>query len=356
MLRSEHQEGAWYERLARGAPLAVFVAAGLFVAYKLLPILELVAIAMLIALILRTIVKGLEKRGAPTWLAVTTLVGVIMAFGAFLWLVVVPRVVREAQILISRAPEYLNSLERLASRVTFVPDLSQIVDRLQDLLSQLTGSLPSLITSLASLAGAVVAILFLAIYLAARPGPLISGILRLAPREKRAAVRELIHTIEIRLRGWIAGTAIVSLFVGGGGGLGLWVLGVPLPLTFGLLAGVLNVVPYLGSTLGALLPALVALTISPVKALLVVVLFVALNQVEGNFLQPMVMGRTVQLHQATILIAFLAFGTLLGIVGVLVAVPGAVVLATLMDVLSSEEPSQEEKQAKGESASGNSRA
>ncbi len=142
----------------------MFVAAGLFVAYKLLPILELVAIAMLIALILRIIVKGLEKRGAPTWLAVTTLVGVIMAFGAFLWLVVVPRVVREAQILISRAPEYLNSLERLASRVTFVPDLSQIVDRLQDLLSQLTGSLPSLITSLASLAGAVVAILFLAIY------------------------------------------------------------------------------------------------------------------------------------------------------------------------------------------------
>ena len=160
MLGSEHQEGAWYERLTRGAPLAVFVAAGLFIAYKLLPVLELIAVAVLIALILRTVVQGLEKLGAPSWLALATMLGVVGAFGGLLWLVVVPHVAREARELISRAPEYLDSLERLSSRVMFIPDLSQIADRLQALLSDLTGSLPSIITSLASLAGEVVAALF----------------------------------------------------------------------------------------------------------------------------------------------------------------------------------------------------
>ena len=89
-------------------------------------------------------------------------------------------------------------------------------------------------------------------------------------------------TVEDRLRGWIVGTVIVSLFVGISGGVGLWIIGVPLYISIGLIRGMLNVVPYLGSTVGALLPALVALTISPIKALLVVVL----NQAEGYILQP----------------------------------------------------------------------
>ncbi len=109
-----------------------------------------------------------------------------------------------------------------------------------------------------------------------------------------------------------------------------------MPITFGLLAGVLNIVPYLGSTLGALLPALVALTISPVKALLVLVLFLVLNQVEGNFLRPLVMGRAVHLHPAVVLISLLVLGTLLGVVGLILAVPAAVVVATLVDELTAE--------------------
>ena len=164
------------------------------------------------------------------------------------------------------------------------------------------------------------------------------------PREKRGRAEELIRAIEVRLRGWIIGTAIVSLFVGGGGALGLWLLEVPLPITFGLIAGILNIVPYLGSIVGSLLPALVALTISPFKALLVLLLFVVLNQVDGNFLRPLVMGRAVRLHPATMLISLLVLGSLLGVVGLLLAVPAAVVAATLFDELSPEEPHQAERE------------
>jgi len=161
------------------------------------------------------------------------------------------------------------------------------------------------------------------------------------PREKRDRVAKILLMVEERLRGWIVGTAMVSLFVGVGGGLGLWILGVPLYISFGLIAGILNVVPYLGSTVGALLPALVALTISPIKAVLVVVLFVALNQIEVYILRPMVMGREVNLHPEMVIVSFLIGGALLGLVGVLLAVP-AVVCATLMEELSPEVPSEDE--------------
>jgi len=343
MPNPENQKGLWYERFSQGAPLAVLVAAALLLAYKLLPVIELVAVAALVALVLRTVVRGMEKAGVPSWLAVTSLVVIVVAFAVLIWLVVVPNVVREARVLASTVPSYAKAWVDLADKVAFIPDRSQLVERIQGVFSQLAGMVPSVATLVAKLTGAIVAVLFLALYMSLDPDPLVSGVLRLVPQENRGRARELIQSIEARLRGWMIGTAIVALFVGGGGALGLWLLGVPLPVTFGLIAGILNIVPYVGSIMGALLPALLALTISPVKALLVVALFVVLNQVEGNLLRPLVMGHAVHLHPAMMLISLLVLGSLLGLVGLLLAVPVAVVIATLVDELSSGEPDQEEE-------------
>jgi predicted PurR-regulated permease PerM len=248
--------------------------------------------------------------------------------------VVISDLTREVQALISEAPRYIDSLANLASSAGLVSNPSQLADQLRGLSSQLASSLASFATSLATLAGGVVAALFLALYMSVSPGPLVSGALRLAPADKRGEAEEFLGDLGARLRGWIVGMAIVALFIGVGGGLGLWIIGVPLPVTFGIIAGILTVVPYLGSIVGALLPALVALTISPVKALLVVMLFVILHQLEGHVLQPLVMGRRVRLHPAMVIASFLVLGELLGLVGVLLAVPAAVVLATLVDELS----------------------
>ena len=338
MREVRREQETFYGRLGRGASLAVFVAAGLLVAYKLLPVLKLVAVAMLVALVLRSITRGLERLRLPPWTTPFALLAVVGVFGVFVWLVIVPNLVQEARILISNFPKYVDSLTNLAHNVPYMPDLSQIGDRLKGTFSQLVGSFSSLAMKLLSLAGAVVAGLFLAVYMSVDPGPLVRGTLRLVPPEKRGEVKSFLRTFEVRLRGWIVGQAIVALFVGIGGGVGLWIIGVPLYISFGIIAGVLNVVPYLGSIVGAMLPALLALTISPLKAVLVVVLFVALNQIEGYILQPMVMGREVKLHPAMVIVSFLIFGALLGIVGVLLAVPAAVLSATLLDEWFQDKP------------------
>jgi predicted PurR-regulated permease PerM len=160
------------------------------------------------------------------------------------------------------------------------------------------------------------------------------------PGERRQGVEEFIGRVGGRMRGWIAGVAFVASFIGIGSGLGLWVLGVPLPLTLGLLAGLLNVILFAGSVLGGALATLVAFTISPLKAVEVAVLFLILNQIEGNVLQPQVMGRQVRISTAVIVVSFLVLGTLLGpTMGAFLAVPATVVASVVLDELAENSPS-----------------
>lgn len=332
------------ERLSRGAPLAaiVLVVSGtaLFLLYKLLPVLELIAIALLLALVLRTLVRGLERARSPTWLSVVVLLVGIGAFGAVAWLVMVPNLLREFRQLTSAGPGSLQSVANLFRHLPLIPDASSLSEQLRGYLSGLLNSLPTVLYSAATAVAAVLAVVFLALYLAISPGTYISGILRLVPRERREGVEEFLGRVGARLRGWIVGVALVAGFIGAGSGLGLWLLGVPLPLTLGLLAGLLNVIPFAGSVAGGALAALVALTISPVKALEVVVLFVALNQIEGNILQPQIMGRQVRISTAMVIVAFLVLGTLLGpIIGAFLAVPATVVVSVVIDEFAEKSPS-----------------
>lgn len=328
-----------FDRLSHGAPLAVFLALGLFLAYELLGVLELIAIAMLVALVLRSIVEGLERLKVPGWLAAVILVGILVGLGALIKLVVIPRLVEEAQTLSSDKPGSFNALTDLLRSVPFIPEPAQLLQRLKGFLVQWLGYLPTLVASTAAVFAAILAGLFLTLYMAINPDPLILGVLRLIPSDRRDGFREFVKRLGKRLRGWIVGTAVVASFVGAAAGVGLWLLGVPLPLTFGIIAGVLNIIPFFGSVVGALLPALLALTISPLKAVEVVALFVAINQIEAHILQPQIMGREINLHPAMVIVSFLVFGTLLGIVGVFLAVPAAVLVGVITDELTEKTPS-----------------
>jgi predicted PurR-regulated permease PerM len=217
-----------------------------------------------------------------------------------------------------------------------------VLERLKGYLDQAISSLPNLLLEVSHATASMVATLILAVFMSYNPDALISGGLRFVPLERRGEARRLIRVLEERLRGWMVGAGLAMLFVGTGAGVGLWLLGAPLPITFGLLAGLLNVVPYVGSIVGALLPALLALTISPVKALLVVALFVILNQIDGYIIQPMGMGHGVRMHPVVVLLAFLFLGRLLGAVGLILAVPTLVFLTTIADeMLPREAPAKE---------------
>lgn len=344
-MESRDEPGGW-RNLTRGAPLAVLLAAGLLIAYKLLPDLELIAIAMLIALVLRSIAHEARRLGAPPWAAAIITLGVIGAAAAFLWFVVLAHVIQQAQMLAAAAPKYLRSLSDLSaqvhSSVGFVPNLSPSVGRLENIFSSLFNSLPLLVGKLTHVTLGAIATVVMALYMTYDPGSLISGFLRLVPTHSREGVKELMDNLGVRLRGWILGTGTAMLVVGGTAGLGLWILGAPLPFLSGFIAGLLEIIPYFGPVVGALLSTLITLAVSPIKALLVVGLFVLIHLADAYFVQPQIMGWRVRLHPVVVIIAFLCLGDLLGFAGLLLAVPTAAFLATLVDEIVSKSPAHKE--------------
>lgn len=345
-MSSYKEKDSIWGRLTRGAPLAVWLAVTLYILYKLLPVLELVALAVLVAMVFRTTLGWVEKLIKIRWLAVLLLVGIAVGFIVFLSLVVIPNVFQEARVLSLSVPEYMNSLivlsRRVHNNVSFVPDLSQGLAQLRSTIDRVLSFLPLLLRNTVDASIETLATLILALYMAYNPNSLIQGMLRLAPRREHARIKHLLKAIQVRIEGWIFGTLLGMLIIGGGAIIGLWILGIPLAISFGVLAGVLEVIPYFGSIVGTLLPALIALTISPVKALLVIVFFLILNQVDVHLIQPLIMGQRVHLHPVVVILAFLSLGKLLGFIGLIIAVPAAAVLVTIVDELTSKDLPEEE--------------
>jgi len=322
----------WYSPTA-----AVFLAVILYVLYQLLPVLEVIALAALIAIILRTLLRWIQQVVRIRWIAVVILVSLVISFGLFLVTIIIPNIITEAQTLSLNLPIYLNALNervnQLHQNFGVIPSLSQGVAQLRDFANQLLGSIPVLLNQIFDLTLQSFATFILALYIAYDPQTVVRGILRLIPRRHHSRVNRVLKASQLRLQGWIFGTGIAMLFLGASATLGLWLLGIPLALTFGLIAGLFEIIPYFGSIVGTLLPALVALTLSPLKLGLVIALFLALNQIDAHLVQPLVMSREVNLHPVVVIITFLVMGKLLGLIGVILAVPTAAIVVTLLDEL-----------------------
>lgn len=325
----------WWSQLTHGAPLAILVAAVLYILYRLLPVIELVAVAALIAVILRTLLRWIEKIVGVQWIAVFVLFSFIAGFAAFFATVIIPSLLGEIQQLVTLFPNYLNSLisrsVELHQRMSFIPDLSQGLIQFRDFADRMLNLFPILLSQAFGITLEFVATFILALYMAYDPRTLIETVIRVVPRRHHQQFYRFLRATGLRLRGWIFGTGIAMLFLGVGATIGLLILKVPLALSFGVIAGLLEVIPYFGSIAGTFLPALIALTISPVKFVLVLGLFLILNQVDAHLVQPLVMGRQVNLHPVVVILTFLVMGELFGFIGILLAVPAAAVVVTIID-------------------------
>ena len=293
----------------------------------------------MLSLVLQTLLSQLKKLFKRRWLAILVLAIGIIGLTVLLPIVIVPDLLDEFQKLSSNLPEYLNSLTRqsqnLHEQYSFIPDISQEISKLNDFLYGVLRSFPLLLERAFGITLEAFATVILALYITYDPGFLTGGLLRLTPRRHHRQIRHLLKAIRLRLQGWMTGTLLAMLFLGVGVGIGLWILGVPLPLPFALIAGLFELIPIIGSFVGGFLPALVALTISPLRLVLVLVLFLLLNQIDTHIFQPIVMGQQVDLHPIAVIVAVLVMGELLGLIGVIFAIPAAVVVTTLFDEFTS---------------------
>jgi predicted PurR-regulated permease PerM len=176
-------------------------------------------------------------------------------------------------------------------------------------------------------------IVFVGIYLAADPRLYRDGALRLLPPARRPQVRGALNDAGTALRKWLVAQIIVMAAVGVMVGAGLALLGVPLWLSLGLLAGLFEFVPVAGPIAAAIPAVLLAFSQGPQTALYVLLLYILVQQVESNILTPLVQRWAVDLPPVIALLAIVVCGLLFGVLGIIFATPMAVVVVALVQHL-----------------------
>jgi len=172
-----------------------------------------------------------------------------------------------------------------------------------------------------------------AVYLAADPRPYREGVAKLFPGNQQKRVLETMNLAAVALRQWFSGQLVSMLAVGVASGIGFWLIGLPSPIGLGIIAGASNFVPLIGPLLGAIPALLFAFLQEPTTVLWVAMAVLAIQQVEGNFLMPLVQRNAVDLPPAVALLSILVFGALFGPLGVIFATPLAVLTRVLVQKL-----------------------
>jgi predicted PurR-regulated permease PerM len=181
--------------------------------------------------------------------------------------------------------------------------------------------------------GYAVIALFVAIYLAAQPDRYLRLCLRLVPPRRRPIAERLFEISGDVLQRWLVGQSVVMLTIGVLSGLGLWAMGIEAAAALGLMGGLLCFIPFVGAILAAIPATLVALTQGPIYAASVVLMYIGVHFVEGNFITPMVQAEATSFPPVLAILSTVAFSVLFGPVGVLLAAPLTLVLMAAVELL-----------------------
>jgi predicted PurR-regulated permease PerM len=278
------------------------------------------------------------------------------------WLLA-PSVAEQVQNLRQELPQSAQKVSQFLSNYSWgriileqMPNGAEVIEKVNNsnLLSRVGGYFSSTVGAITNIA----LMLLLAVYLASEPKNYIKGFTKIFPVENRRRVREILYEIGETLSWWLIGKGASMLFIGVLTWIGLSIIGVPLALTLGLIAGLFSFVPNFGPILSAVPAILLAFIESPTSALYVLVLFVGVQLVESNLLTPMIERRTVELPPVLTIASQLALTILVGAVGLILATPILAVVMVLVqtlyiqDILGDKDVEVEEKVESKEASDG----
>lgn len=283
----------------------------------------------------RLLVRLRLPRTAGVLVTLVFLAGAFVAMGYAL----VPPLIEQLKAFLADLPRLLAMVqERVGPRASGgdPPAARNAIARLEREISGLLATLNydplalardalALLSTALGVASVLIVLVVAAVYAAIDPDPLTRGFLRLIPERGRERARGVLADLRTTLTRWMWGTAVDMAAVGLMTGFVLRLVGFEFPLLFGVLAGLLTIVPFFGPIVAAILVALVALAEGWVHALVCLGALIVVQQIEGNVLVPLIMRRAVQLHPAVISLGILFVGWTIGPLAVLVAVP---ILAT----------------------------
>lgn len=324
--------------------IVLALASVFFLAWHLRGVILMLFGAVVVASVFRALADILRKRlRLPDMVAVAGAVLIVLATIIGLGMLFGNQIAQQVDTLKDTLPRAWASLEKRIGEMGLGEALSQGVTG-----GSAFANVGRTIISVGSGLADTLVVIFGGIFLAAQPNFYRHGVVKLVPSGKRALVTEAMIDSERALRLWLKGQLMAMVIVGLLTGLGLWALGMPSALVLGLLAGILEFIPFVGPILAAIPAVLLALAVSPDLALWVVLLYTAVQQAEGAIVQPLVQQYAVDLPGVILLFALIAFGTLFGAIGVVLAAPLAVVTYVLVKRLYVREALDTETSIPGE--------
>ncbi|MGT2425538.1 AI-2E family transporter [Amnibacterium kyonggiense] len=324
--------------------------------------LKTVVIAVLVALILacafHPLVRLLERAKLPSALAALVTLVVVLGVLAGVLVLVGFSIAGQAADLGKAVTDGIDQLERFLAGIGIRISGEQVQQAVHGVSTFVTsasfgsGALAGLST-VGNLATGVVLVVFVMFFFLRDGTRIWEFLIRPFRAEAHARAERIGHRSVGVLGAYVRGTATVALVDSVFIGAGLFVLQVPLALTLSVFVFVTAFIPVVGATLAGILAALVALVFKgPVVALIVIGIVVLVNQLEGNLLQPLIMGKALSLHPLVILLALTAGTILGGIVGAILAVPAASVVWTAIKAWNPRGPEDDPAPVEADRASG----
>lgn len=319
----------WCAFLVRDVLLIIYVS-GLFA----------IGFSPIVRLIERQKVLPIGTRRFPRWLAILVLYLAIIAGLVGVGFLVWPPLKEQSQQLWTALPEMTNRAQ------DFLIGKGLLSERLswQEAVARApsSGGGEAVGTVVGAVAGVVgglfglFTILILTFYIMVEADTLRSTMLRLFAPKARARVAAASADITLKVSAWLGGQLLLGGIIGATSALGLWLLGVPFFYVLALISAIGELIPVVGPILAAIPAVAVAASVSFNKVLLVIVFFIIQQQFENHVLVPKVMERQVGVSPVTVIVALLIGGSLLGIVGAILAVPTAAILQVVFTEIVAE--------------------
>lgn len=306
----------------------------LYILWQLREVLLLIFAAVVLATTLNRLARRFQSLGIKRGLAVLLAVAIFwVGVVCFFWLIV-PPFVQQFHELTYRVPQGFERFNAWVDErrtyippqlLPYIPDLNSLIEQAQPLFNRLLGNSFAFVSGSLEVVLKILLVLVLTGMFLANPHDYRKVFIRLFPSFYRSRVNGILDQCEVSLEGWVTGAAIGVSVVGIMSLVGLSILGVKAALALAVLAGFMNLIPNLGPTMSVLPAMAIALLDNPWKALAVFILYFVIQQVESNFITPVVMAHQVSLLPAVTLISQLFFVTFLGFLGLFLALPLTVV-------------------------------
>jgi predicted PurR-regulated permease PerM len=310
--------------------LVIGLVAGAYLLFRIPHFWLIVLAAIILATAVDRPVAAMQAKGLPRAFGILLIYIILVALLLVALGALAPVVAGDARALEGEFPGYVDRIEQAVGGLSpgNQPDFSLggLEQAARDNASGLARGLTEIGLEFGRTAFYVFVTLVVAFFLAVEPGVLLREVEQFVPVRHRPRVLRIASNIHERIGAWARGQLLIAVIFGALMGIGLRLLGVPYAPSLGVVAGILEVVPYVGGAITVVLAAFSAATVGLPQVIGVLVLYVILVNIESHILAPLLYGRALGLPPVAILLALLAGVELLGVLGALLAVPLTVIV------------------------------